>query len=143
MPMRKLLDRGINVCIGTDGAASNNNLNMLEEIHLAAMIHNGFHLDPTYIQPGELIRMATINGARGQRRQNAGALREGYAADIVAIDLDAPHLLPCLDVPALITYSMQSSDVTMTMVDGKILYDDGEFLTIDAEKTRADVLAST
>ena len=142
MPMRKLLERGINVCIGTDGAASNNNLNMLEEIHLAAMIHNGFHLDPTYVQPSELIRMSTVNGARGQRRAKAGALREGYSADIAAVDLDAPHLLPCLDVPALITYSMQSSDVCMTMVDGKILYDGGEFLTIDAEKTRADVLAS-
>ena len=142
MPLRKLLDRGINVCIGTDGAASNNNLNMVEEIHLSSLIHNGFHMDPTYVRPAELIRMATLNGAAGQRRERAGALREGWAADIAAVDLDAPHLLPCLDVPALITYSMQSSDVVMTMADGQILYENGEFLTIDAEKTRADVLAS-
>lgn len=142
MPLRKLMDHGINVCIGTDGAASNNNLNMLEEIHLTSLIHNGFHLDSSYLHSSDVLKMATINGARGQRRKNSGALKEGWAADIVAVDLDAPHLIPCLDVPALITYSMQSSDVIMTMVDGKILYENGEFLTIDAEKTRADILAS-
>lgn len=138
-PVRRMLDRGLNVALGTDGAASNNNLNMLEELHLASVIHKGFTGDPTTLTPAETLRMATVNGARAQGRGDTGELRVGKKADIAAISLKAPHMRPCLDPLALVCYSAQGSDVTMTMVDGKILYDHGEFLTLDPERVYAGV----
>lgn len=136
-PIQQLLELGINVTIGTDGAASNNNLNMLEEMHLASVIHNGYTGDPTVVKPGDVLKMATRNGARLQGRPETGELKVGKKADIVAIDFDKPHLIPALDYPAMLCYAVQGSDVCMTMVDGRILYRDGEFLTLDADRIRA------
>lgn len=78
--------------------------------------------------------MATINGAKLQGRPDTGSLEVGKKADIIALNLDAPHLVPDYDTLALITYSAQGSDVCMTMVDGKILYENGEFLTMDRDQ---------
>ncbi len=136
MPLRELLDAGINVALGTDGASSNNNLNLLEEMHLAAVIHNGFRQDPTAVKPEEILKMATVNGARLQRRGDTGELKVGKKADIVALDMRSPHMVPNLDPLALLCYSAQGSDVRMTMVDGKILYENGRFYTLDAERIR-------
>lgn len=136
-PIQQMLDRGINVTIGTDGAASNNNLNMLEEMHLASVIHNGYTGDPTVVKPGDVLKMATVNGAKLQGRPDTGSLQLGKKADIVAIDFDKPHLIPALDYPAMLCYAVQGSDVCMTMVDGQILYENGEYLTLDAERIRA------
>lgn len=133
-PVQKMLDMGINVALGTDGASSNNNLDILEEMHLAAVIHNGYMLDATAMNADTVLNMATVNGAKLQRRENCGELKVGNRADIVAISLDSPHMQPALDKKALLTYSAQSSDVAMTMVDGKILYENGEFKTLDKEK---------
>ncbi|MBR4700402.1 MAG: amidohydrolase [Oscillospiraceae bacterium] len=137
-PIQRMLDKGLNVTIGTDGAASNNNLNMLEEIHLASVIHNGYTNDPTIVKPSDLLKMATMNGAKLQGRDDTGELKVGKKADIVAIDFDKPHLIPAMDYPAMLTYSVQGSDVCMTMIDGKILYENGEFKTLDADKIRAE-----
>ena len=129
-----MLDKGINVALGTDGAASNNNLNMFEEMHLASIIHNGLLTDATVMNADTVIAMATANGAKLQRRYDSGDLKVGNKADIIALDFDKPHLTPAFDKKALVTYSAQASDVCMTMVDGKILYENGEFLTLDKEK---------
>ncbi|MBQ5797108.1 MAG: amidohydrolase [Firmicutes bacterium] len=142
MPIQKMMDKGIRVCIGTDGCASNNNQNMFEEIHMAAVIHKGYHLDPTMLEATDLLTMATVNGAEAQGRENCGALKVGYKADIIAIDMDRPHLMPTHDIPSLLTYSAQGSDVVMTMVDGKILYENGVYMTIDFEKVKFDLDAS-
>ena len=133
-PIQRMLDLGLNVTLGTDGAASNNNLNMMEELHLAAVLHNGFHRDPTILKPAELLAMATRSGAKLQGREDTGELAVGKKADIIALDLTKPHLYPNLDPLALTVYSAQGSDVAMTMVDGAILYENGEFLTLDADK---------
>ncbi|MBR3768883.1 MAG: amidohydrolase [Clostridia bacterium] len=138
-PIEKFISKGINVTIGTDGAASNNNLDMLEEMHLASVIHNGFSQDATLMSADTIIKMATLNGAKLQGREKCGNLLPGFKADIVAISLDAPNMVPCLDAPALIVYSAGRSDVLMTMCDGKILYENGEYLTIDKEKVYYDV----
>lgn len=130
----KMLDMGINVALGTDGAASNNNLDMLEEIHLASIIHNGYMQDATVMNADTVIKMATQNGAMLQGRNDCGDIKVGNKADIIAISLDKPHLRPIIDEKALITYSAQSSDVYMTMVDGKVLYENGEYKTLDQEK---------
>ncbi|MCQ2485075.1 MAG: amidohydrolase [Clostridia bacterium] len=135
----KMLDMGINVALGTDGAASNNNLDMFEEMHLASVIHNGYLKDATVMNADTVIKMATVNGAKLQGRADCGEIKVGNKADMIAIDLNAPHLYPALDKKALITYAAQSSDVCMTMVDGKVLYENGEYKTIDAEKVYYDV----
>lgn len=137
--VQKMLDMGINVALGTDGAASNNNLDMVEEMHLASIIHNGYSQDATIMNADTVIKMATLNGAKLQGRENCGELKVGNKADIIAISLDKPHLRPVIDEKALITYSAQSSDVCMTMVDGKILYENGEYTTLDKEKIYFDV----
>lgn len=139
MPVQKLLRQGINVALGTDGAASNNNLNLFEEVHLAALLHKGHALDATVLTPEDVLLMATRNGALAQGRTNCGLLQEGYKADLIAIDLYRPHLVPALDIPALLVYSAQASDVYMTMADGRILYENGQYLTLDAERTMYDV----
>ena len=133
-PIPRMLELGLNVALGTDGAASNNNLNMMEEMHLAAVLHNGFTHNPTLMKPAQVLNMATRNGARLQGRGDTGSLEVGKKADIIAIDLTRPHLFPNVDPLALMTYSAQGSDVVMTMVDGRILYENGEFLTLDADR---------
>lgn len=133
-PVRRFLDEGINVALGTDGAASNNNLDMFEEMHLAAIMHCGYHRDPTAVSAAEVLDMATDNGARLQGRGDTGVLAVGKKADLVALDLDRPHLYPNFDTPALLTCAAHSSDVCMTMVDGRILYENGEYKTLDREK---------
>ncbi len=139
MPVLKLLDQNINVALGTDGAASNNNLNLFEEMHLAALLHKGHALDATVLSPEDVLLIATRNGALAQGRKDCGLLQEGYKADLIAIDLQRPHLIPALDIPALLVYSAQASDVCMTMADGRILYENGQYLTLDAERTMYDV----
>ena len=133
-PIPELLKQGVNVALGTDGAASNNNLNLFEEMHWAATIHNGRMLDSTVMSSDAVLAMATINGAKAQGRENCGELKVGNRADIIAIDLDKPHLWSKEVNTSLLTYAAQAADVCMTMVDGKILYENGAFLTIDAEK---------
>lgn len=133
-PVEKFLAKGIAVGLGTDGAASNNNLNMMEEMHTAAILHNGLCMDSETIKPEIALKMATRNGAIIMGRDNTGVLEVGKKADIIAIDMDKPHLYPQLDKLALVVYSAQASDVCMTIVDGKILYENGEFKTLDREK---------
>lgn len=138
-PIQRMLNMGINVALGTDGASSNNNLDMFEEMHIASIIHNGYTLDATVMNADTVLNMATPNGARVQRRENCGELKVGNKADIIAVSLDSPHMVPALDKKALLTYSAQSSDVTMTMVDGKVLYENGEYKTLDKEKIYFDI----
>ncbi|MBR7081188.1 MAG: amidohydrolase [Oscillospiraceae bacterium] len=137
-PVSEMLKRGVNVTLGTDGAASNNNLNMFEEMHLAALIHKGFRCDPTIMTPHQILKMATVNGALQQGRADTGSLEAGKRADIIAISLDRPHMYPAFDDINMLIYSAQGGDVTMTMVDGRVLYENGEFKTIDAERVMFD-----
>ncbi len=139
MPLQTMLERGINVAIGTDGAASNNNLNLFEELHLASLIHKGHTGDPTIVSPDDLLLMATLNGAKAQGRADCGELAVGKKADLIALDLRKPHLMPMHDATALLVYSAQASDVAMTMVDGEILYENGAYPTIDLGKALSDL----
>lgn len=133
-PISEMLSKGINVALGTDGVASNNNLNFFEEMHLAAVIHNGMHSDPVIMNPSQVLKMATVNGAKLQGRDDTGRIEVGKKADIIAVDFRSkPHLYPAFDPMSLLVYSAQASDVSMTMVDGKILYEDGKYFTLDPE----------
>lgn len=141
-PIHKMMEMGINCTLGTDGTASNNNLNMFEEMHIASIIHNGYTNDPTIMKASDILKMATINGAKLQGRDDTGSLEVGKKADIIAIDVNKPHLYPNLDPLALLVYSAQGSDVVMTMVDGKILYDHGTYTTLDPKQIKKDVAES-
>lgn len=133
-PVKKMLEMGINVAIGTDGASSNNNLNMMEEIHLASLVHKGINADPEFLPPKQMLKMATINGAISQGRYDSGSIKVGNRADIVIIDTDKAHLQPIFDILSNIIYSAQSNDICMTMIDGKVVYKDGVLTTIDSER---------
>ena len=129
-----MVSEGLSVALGTDGAASNNNLNLMEEMHLASILHKGVRRDPTLLSPSRVLQMATVNGARLQGRTDTGALRVGNKADIVAVDMDRPHLTPNIDPLSNLVYSAQGADVCLTMADGRILYENGAFLTLDRDR---------
>ncbi|ASA78442.1 amidohydrolase family protein [Thermococcus sp. 5-4] len=133
MPLQRLINAGVNVGLGTDGAASNNNLDMLDEMKLAALIHKVHNLDPTVADAKTVFKMATVNGARALHL-NAGVIKEGYLADIAIIDFNQPHLRPVNNVVSHLVYSASGNDVETTIVDGKILMLDREVLTLDEEK---------
>ncbi|NLK39573.1 MAG: amidohydrolase [Clostridiales bacterium] len=136
MPLRKMLDSGVNVALGTDGAASNNTLDIFKEMHLAAILHKGISRQPGITKAPEIWRLATENGAISQQRPDSGTLRVGGIADLILIDLEALNNLPSYDFYSTLVYSAGASDVVLTMVDGRILYEKGEFKTIDIEKVK-------
>ena len=132
-PVPSLMAAGVNVTLGTDGASSNNNLDLFNEIKLAAMLHKGANLDATILPTAEVLKMATVNGAKALGRK-AGVLAAGWDADLIALDFDQPHLKPCHDVMENLVYSAKSSDVVLNMTGGKILYRDGFFSTLDMDR---------
>lgn len=132
---------GVNVALGTDGPASNDNLDMFEEMHLTSLIHKGVLLDPTVLSPWEVIEMATVNGAKALGRYDTGEIAVGKAADLCAVALDKPHLNPCVDAANLIVHSAHASDVVMTIVDGRIVYErspEQSWLDINHERAEFD-----
>ncbi|MBN1045366.1 amidohydrolase [Clostridium botulinum] len=138
-PLKIMLEHGINVSIGTDGAASNNNLNMLEEVNLAALLHKGANKDPLFLSSKEILKISCLNGAMSQGRNDCGCIKVGNKADIVVYDFNKPHMQPVFDVLANIFYSSQASDICLSMIDGKVVYKNGVFTTIDIEKVYYNV----
>ena len=142
-PVARMLKAGCRITLGTDGDASNNNLNLFEEMHLAAIIHNGFRHNAVIMKPEQVLRMATVNGAKMQGRDDTGCLEPGKKADIIAVDFrNRAHMYPAFEPMAMLVYAAQASDVCMTMVDGRILYEDGKFLTLDSERVLANARAA-
>ena len=135
----RAVELGVNVALGTDGCASNDNLDMFEEMHLASLIHKGLAKDPTVLSAWDVIEMATVNGAKALGLGRTGELREGWAADLCVVDLKRPHLVPALDLPNLIVHSMQASDVEMTVVGGEVVYERGRWPRVDAARAESDL----
>ncbi len=138
-PAPAMLRAGVNVSLGTDSVASNNDLNLLEELKLFAMLHKANSGDPTVITTKEAAFAGTMAGAISQGRGGCGALAVGNQADLVLLDTDQPHWYPQHDLLNQLIFAAQGSDVTMTMADGNILYQDGEYMTLDVEKTYFEV----
>jgi 5-methylthioadenosine/S-adenosylhomocysteine deaminase len=133
-PVQELLNSGVNVAIGTDGAASNNDLDMLSEMRSAALLAKGITADPRSLPAHAAIAMATLHGARALGIDNVtGSLLPGKEADLIAIDLDAPETQPVYDPIAQIVYSAGRSQVTDVWIAGRQLMKERELLTIDAE----------
>lgn len=138
--VRAMLDARVNVCLGTDGACSNNSLDLFEEVKLAALLAKGSSFDPTALPAYEALKLATVNGAKAQGRGGeTGSIEIGKAADLIMIDTSKPNLRPIYDPIAAVAYSAHGSDVEMTMVNGRVLYRNGEWLTIDVEKAIREV----
>ena len=119
----RAMELGVNVALGTDGCASNDNLDMFEEMHIASLIHKGLAKDPTALSAWDVIDMATVNGAKALGMEDTGEIAVGRKADLCVVDLDRTHLTPCLDIPNLVVNSMHAGDVAMTFVDGRLVYD--------------------
>lgn len=134
-PVPKMLQKGLHVCIGTDGAASNNTLNMFREMTFEAMIHKGLNHDAEAVSAQDVLKMATLGGARAIGREGElGEIKEGYKADLTVIDLNCPNLMPNNNLLSALVYSANGSEVDTVMVDGKILMDHRELKTIDEER---------
>ncbi|MBI4843200.1 MAG: amidohydrolase [Nitrospirae bacterium] len=133
-PVPKLLKAGITVGLGTDGAASNNDLNILGELSTAAKVHKAVSSDPTVVNSKTALLMATKAGAEIiGLGEITGSIKPGKRADLVIASLNRPHLLPIYDIYSHIAYSMRPSDIETVMVNGKILIDKGELMTANEE----------
>ena len=134
-PVDKMLKKGVNVALGTDGSSSNNNLNMFEEIHLAAIVNKAVNMDAISVPAIAALKMATINGAKALLwDKEIGSIEIGKKADIVLMDMDKPHLYPLHNIVSSLAYSAQGSDVDTVIVDGNILMENREIKTLDVEK---------
>jgi 5-methylthioadenosine/S-adenosylhomocysteine deaminase len=131
----ELISRGINVAIGTDGAASNNNQSLLRELQQLGRIQKVYHKDPTLLSAHQLISMATIHGARAYRMdQFLGSLETGKAADLMIINPDQPHWYPRYNVANSIAYTMHSEDVESVVINGEIVMHNRHLTRVDEEK---------
>ncbi|MDR2532083.1 MAG: amidohydrolase [Oscillospiraceae bacterium] len=125
---------GINVAVGTDGTASNNSLNFIEEMKFFSLLHKGIFASPAASPPRDTLYAATRAGALSQGREDCGLLKTGFAADLIVLDITKPNMNPAHDLVNNVVYSACGGDIILTMADGKILYKDGEYLTIDYER---------
>ena len=142
-PIPKMLEKGINIALGTDGCASNNNLNIMQDLYLFALLYKGVTGDPTVVTHKQALSTATLNGFKSQGRMDSGKIAVGQKADIIVINTDVPNMYPATDIACNLVYAAQGSDIKLTMVDGKVLYKDGEYLTIDIEKAKAQTQMHT
>ena len=140
-PVSKLMQNGITVALGTDGASSNNNLDMMEEIFLASMIHKVDTMNPLTVTAFEAIKMATENGAIALGLKDVGRIEKGMKADLILLDMNSAAWTPCFNPVSLLAYSGNSSAVDTVIVDGKILMEKRELKTLDEEKILAEASA--
>ena len=141
-PAPEMHAAGIITGLGTDGCASNNNLDLFQEMDTAAKLHKVHRLDPTVMDAQTVLRMATCDGARALGLDDrVGRLAPGMKADIIVINLDKPHLTPLYNVPSQLVYAANGSDVETVLVNGKILMRDRKLCTIDVEQAMSRVRA--
>ncbi len=132
--VEKMRQAGMKIALGTDSAASNNNLDMFEEMRTAALLAKGVSLDPCALPACKVLYMATRAGALAQGRHDSGDIKQGYLADFVLLDKHRPEMVPCHDVLSNVVYSAGAASVKMTVVNGRTLYRDGNYLTIDIDR---------
>ncbi len=136
----KMHAMGIEVGLATDGAPCNNNLDMFREMRLASFLQKIKHLDEKALPAKKVLRMGTIEGARILHLDHEiGSIEVGKKADLIMVDISEPNALPLYDPISHIVYSADGKDVSMTMIDGKIVYQNGEFYTIDIKRLNEDV----
>ena len=137
-PVPAMGKAGVNVCLGTDGVSSNNCTDFFGDMKLAAILHNGANCDPLALLPIDALRMATVNGGKALGRLT-GRIEGGYDADLILVDFSHLNLTPCHSVISNLAYAAHGSDVCMNMARGKVIYRDGDFLTIDIDRVKREV----
>ncbi len=139
-PVPTMLNKGINVCLGTDSAASNNTLNMFREMGIFSLIHKGVQEDSTLLPSDTVIDTATINPAKAVGMEGSlGEIKQGAIADLVLIDLNKISLFPHNNIVSSLSNSANGSEVNSVMIDGKWVMKNNEFLTVDKEKVLYEV----
>ncbi len=139
-PIPRLLDEGICVGLGTDGCASNNNLDLFLEMDTVAKLHKAKTLDPTVMDAQTVLKMATIWGARVLGLDAfIGSLEAGKKADLIIVDSAKPHLTPMYNAVSHMVYAARGSDVTTAIINGAIVMQDGRLKTIDLSSVIKDV----
>jgi len=139
-PVPAMLAAGVAIGLGTDGAASNNDLNLWEEIDTAAKLHKVMSSDPTVLNARQALRMATIEGARALGLETEiGSVEVGKRADLIVVRTDAYHQQPHYNLYSLLTYSTKASDVETVVVEGRVVVENGQVLTLDADEILAQV----
>lgn len=138
-PVPEMLEKGIIVGLGTDGSASNNNADMLEEVRLAATLHKARLYNPKAIPAQVAYNMGTVEGAKVLGYNDLGVLKEGYRADIVLYDVSDLHWMPRYNDVASLVYAVHATDANTVIVNGKVLMKNKELLTIDEEKLRYEL----
>jgi 5-methylthioadenosine/S-adenosylhomocysteine deaminase len=139
-PIPELLEAGICVGIGTDGCASNNNLDIFQEMDTVAKLHKANTLDPTVLDAYSVLRMATIQGAKALGLGDIiGSLKPDKKADLIIIDTHKPHLTPLYNPTSHLVYAARGSDVTTSIINGRIVMENGRLLSFDIEKAMDDV----
>lgn len=140
-PVHRYIQEGLNVGLGTDGASSNNNLNMMEEMHIASLIQKACTEDPRVMEAYQVLEAATIGGARVLGRDHdVGTLEAGKRADIILVHTDVPHLHPLNNPISAMVYSAQSSDITTVISSGRIIMENRRIVTLDEEKILHEAL---
>lgn len=138
-----LIRAGVTVSLGTDSVASNNNLDLFEEIRFAALLHKGVSGDPTAIPALEALKLGTVNGAKSiWQEKSLGSLKVGMKADFIAIDIEQPHFYPQTDIVSHLVYSGSGRDVRHVWIDGRQVLKNGECTWLDEEKIRYEAQAS-
>jgi 5-methylthioadenosine/S-adenosylhomocysteine deaminase len=133
-PIPDMIVKGITVGLGTDGCASNNNLDLFGEMDMAAKLHKVHKLDPTVMNAQTLVHMATINGAKVLGLEKiTGSLEVGKRADLIVIDTHKPHLVPMYNPYSHLVYAVSGNDVKHSIIDGKIVMEERRLLTLDLE----------
>lgn len=131
----KLIEKGVNVSLGTDGASSNNNLDMMEEMHVTALIQTSHNLTPMKLTPYEILEMATAKGAKAlMLDEKIGTLEEGKDADLILIRTDRANMTPLNDPYSALVYSASSEDVDTVISGGQVLMENRELTTLDEEE---------
>ncbi len=137
-PIPAMLKAGVNVALGTDGVSSHNSIDMFADMKLTAVLHNGVSCDPMALTARQALEMATVSGAKALGR-NTGRIEAGRTADLILVDFDAPNLTPCHDEAENLVFSAHGSNVWMNMARGKVIYQNGEFKTLDLDRVKAEV----
>ncbi len=137
-PLNKMYEKGINITIGTDGAASNNSLNMFSEMNYTALIHKGMTHDPTVMSAGDILKFATKNAAKAIGNNRLGEIKEGMIADITVLDIDCPQFTPQNNLVSALVYSATGYETDTVIINGKILMENKIITSVDTERVYAE-----
>jgi 5-methylthioadenosine/S-adenosylhomocysteine deaminase len=138
----EMLEKGVHVALGTDGPSSNNVLDMMSDMRLASLLQKGVFGDPRLLPARQALTMATTTGAEALGYRDCGLIEAGKRADMILLDGRAENMLPGPDPLADVVYSAQGLNVTLTMVNGRVLYQDGKFPTFDEQEVKRKALES-